>query len=164
MLDIAKARGVESMEAGEVITMADVRKALEVQEMAGFDFAEGDVILFRTGWDRYWMKDNDKYLNGSPGIGMEVARWLAEEVKVGVMVADNWIGDAVCGKDTKCEVPEGCLYCVNAYLVVRHGIANQARLSLQELADAEVYTFAYVFTPILLQGATGSIGSPLAIY
>ena len=81
MLDIAKARGVEVMEAGEVITMADVRKALKVQGMANFKFAEGDAILFRTGWDRYWITDNEKFNNGCPGIGMEVARWLAQEVK-----------------------------------------------------------------------------------
>ncbi len=168
LLDIAKARGVEVMEAGEVITMADVRKALEVQGMADFEFEEGDALMFRTGWDRYWITDNEKYNNGCPGIGMEVARWVAEEVKAGVTGADNWPVDAVCGKGTKCEVPEGCEFCVHAYLQARHGIPNQESLKLQELADAlaeeGIYTFAYVFTPVPIKGATGSIGSPVAIY
>ena len=37
------------MEKGEEITMADVQAALKKQGMEGFEFAEGDAIIFRTG-------------------------------------------------------------------------------------------------------------------
>lgn len=164
LLDIAAVRGVESMEAGQVITMADVNKALEMQGMAGFKFMEGDAIIFRTGWEKYWVVDNAKYNNGCPGIGMEVARWIAEEVKAGVTGGDTWPVDAVCGAGTPCEVPPGCVFCVHTYLQTRHGIVNQENLKLKAMADAGIYQFAYIYTPAPIQGATGSIGSPLAMW
>jgi kynurenine formamidase len=164
LLDIARARGVETMESGQVITMGDVRGALAKQGLASFEFAPGDVVLFRTGWEKYWIKDNAKYNNGAPGIGMEVARWLAEEVKAGATGADTWPVDAVSGVDLPTEVPEGCVFCVHTFLQTRHGIVNQENLKLGELAAQKVWVFAYVYTPVPIKGATGSIGSPLAIY
>ena len=164
LLDIAAARGVESMEAGEVITMADVENALKMQGMEGYEFKEGDAILFRTGWEKYWITDNAKYNNGCPGIGMEVARWIAEDVKAGVTGGDTWPVDAVCGEGTKCEVPPGCIFCVHAFLQTRHGIVNQENLRLKELADKGIYEFAYFYTPVPIKGAPGSTGSPLVMW
>lgn len=164
MLDIAAARGVESMEAGEVITMADVNNALKKQGMEGYKFMEGDAIIFRTGWEKYWISDNGKYNNGCPGIGMEVARWIAEDVKAGVTGGDTWPVDAVCGAGTKCEVPPGCVFCVHTFLQTRHGIVNQENMKLKALADAGIYEFTYMYTPVPIKGATGSTGSPIAMW
>ena len=50
LLDIAGLEGVEAMEAGQEITMTDVRAALKRQGMEDFTFMPGDVVLFRTGW------------------------------------------------------------------------------------------------------------------
>lgn len=157
LLDIAAVRGVDSMEKGEVITMEDVRAALKRQGMEGFEFAEGDAIIFRTGWEKHW--DNPAvYNDGCPGIGMEVARWVAEDVKAGVTGADTWPVDAVPNPDP------GCVFCVHTYLQTRHGIVNQENMKLSELAAAGVYQFAYVYSPVPVAGATGSIGAPIAIH
>ncbi len=163
LLDIAGARGVESMQAGQVITMADVKAALKKQGMEGFEFKEGDAIIWRTGWEKHWT-DPATYNNGTPGIGMEVARWIAEEVKAGVTGSDTWPGDAVAGKDTPNEVPEGCAFCVHNFLQARHGIVNQENLKLTGLADQGKFLFAYIYTPVPIKGATGSIGSPIAMW
>ena len=32
-------------------------------------------MFFRSGWGKLWMKNNDKYNSGEPGIGLEVAKW-----------------------------------------------------------------------------------------
>ena len=90
LLDVAGAKGVEMLDAGYEITMADVRLALDKQGMKDFKFAEGDAIAFYTGWSKLWKKDNAKFNAGEPGYGMEVARWMAETVKAGVTVADTW--------------------------------------------------------------------------
>ena len=156
MLDIAGARGVESMEKGEVITMDDVKAALKRQGMEGFKFKEGDGIFFRTGWEKHW-GDPAKYNDGCPGIGMEVARWVAEEVKAGVTGGDTWPVDAVPNPDP------ACAFCVHTYLQTRHGIVNQENMKLSELANDKVYTFAYMYSPAPIAGATGSIGAPVAI-
>ena len=66
-----------TLKAGEEITVADVRAALARQRMREEDIRQGDAILFHTGWGRLWMKDNAAYNAGEPGIGVEVARWVA---------------------------------------------------------------------------------------
>ncbi len=146
------------MEAGQAATMADVRAALERQGMANFQFKAGDAVLFRYGWERHWA-DPDKFNEGCPGVDMEVARWLAETVQVGVTGGDTWPGTD--------PVPypgePACGFCVHTYLQARHGIVNQENLALKQLADDEVYVFAYIFNPSPIVGATGSMGSPLAI-
>lgn len=165
LIDIAGARGVESMEAGQVATMDDVKAALKRQGMENFRFQEGDAILFRYGWEKYWIVDNAKYNNGCPGVGMDVARWLAEEIKAGVTGGDTWPAtDPVAGAGTPNEVPAGCVFCIHNFLQTRHGIVNQENLKLKALADAGIYTFLYVYSPVPIKGATGSIGVPVAVY
>lgn len=156
LLDIAGYKGVESMEKGEVITMDDVNGALEKQGMAGYEFAEGDAIIFRTGWEKHW-GDPATYNDGAPGIGMEVARWIAEEVKAGVTGGDTWPVDAVPNPDPDCA------FCVHTFLQARHGIVNQENLLLSEIAADGVYEFAYIYSPAPIAGATGSIGAPVVI-
>ena len=157
LIDVAAARGVESMEAGEVITLADVKAALDKQDLADFELMPGDAVLFRTGWEKYWATDTEKYGTGCPGLGMEVARWLAD-AGVGVTGADTWPVDAVPNPDPDCA------FCVHAFLQTRHGIVNQENLTLSALAEQGVYQFAYIYSPVPITGATGSIGSPLVMW
>ena len=158
LLDLAAARGVESMNMGECATMDDVNAALENQGMADFEFMPGDAILFRYGWESHW-DDPPTFNEGSPGVCMDVARWVAEEVQAGVTGGDTW--------NATDPVPypgeEGCVFCVHQYLQTRHGIVNQENLALKQLADDGVYVFTYVYSPTPIAGATGSMGSPIAI-
>ena len=118
--------------------------------------AEGDAIIFRTGWEKHW-GDPATYNNGCPGIGMEVARWIAEDVKAGVTGGDTWPVDSVPNPDPT------CVFCVHTYLQTRHGIINQENLALKQLADDGVYVFAYIYSPVPIAGATGSIGAPIVM-
>lgn len=155
LLDIQAVRG-RIMNKGEVITMADVKAALKKQGMEGFEFAPGDAIIFRTGWEALW-SEPAKFNDGSPGIGMEVARWVAEDVQAGVTGGDTWPVDAVPNPDP------GCAFCVHTYLQARHGIVNQENMKLSELAKDGVYVFTYMYSPAPIRGATGSMGAPIAI-
>lgn len=155
LLDIQAVRG-RDMEKGELITMDDVKAALKKQGMADFKFAAGDAVIFRTGWESHWT-NAAKYNDGAPGIGMEVARWVAEEVQAGVTGGDTWPVDAVPNPDP------GCVFCVHQYLQTRHGIVNQENMKLSELAKDGVYLFTYMYSPAPIRGATGSMGAPIAI-
>lgn len=158
LIDIASSRGVDSLAKGECVSMDDVKAALDKQGMADFEFAGGDAILFRYGWEMHW-EDPAAYNDGSPGICMDTARWVAETVQAGVTGADTWNStDPVPYPDEP-----GCAFCVHQYLQTRHGIVNQENLRLKQLADDGTYVFAYIFTPAPIRGATGSIGSPVAI-
>lgn len=143
------------MKVGDEVTMEHVKKALEAQGMADFKFEPGDAVLFRYGWEQHWAHP-DTFNSGEPGIGMEVARWVAEN-KIGVTGHDAWAGEAVPNPDP------GCAFCVHAYLQTRNGIVNQENLVLSELANDKAYVFTYIYTPVPIAGATGSPGSPIAI-
>jgi kynurenine formamidase len=157
LLDIAAARGTDMLDKGYEVTMADVKAALEKQGMADFKFMEGDAVLFHTGWGNLWKKDNARFNSGEPGFGMEVARWLSDEVKVGLYGSDTWAGEAVPNPDP------GCAFCVHEHMLTRNGIVHQENANFDDLIKDKVYRFMYVYTPMPIVGATGSAGSPLAI-
>jgi kynurenine formamidase len=153
LIDVAASRGIERMNAGEVITARDLRAALESQRVA---VREGDIVLIRTGYGQLWMKDNAAYGAGEPGIGMDAARWLAG-LKIVLVGADTWATEVVPPEDPDRPFP------VHQELLIRHGIYNLENLNLEALARDKVYEFAFVFAPLRLKGATGSPGNPIAV-
>ena len=153
LVDVAGYRGVPRMRAGEVITFKDLEGALKRQKVG---VGEGDVVLLRTGHGRLWMKDNDAYNKGEPGLGMASARWLCER-KVVLVGSDTWATEVVPHEDK--DRP----FEVHQLLLVRHGVYNLENLDLEELAKDKVYEFAFVFAPLRLKGATGSPGNPVAV-
>lgn len=157
LIDVAAYRGVDAMQKGEEVTVDDVKGALAKQGMGDYVGMPGDAILIRTGWEKWW-SDPAHFNDGCPGIGMEVARWIAEDVQAGVTVFDTWPGDAVPNPDP------ACAFCVHQYLQTRHGIVNQENAKLSVAANAGVYQFAYFYSPIPIKGATGSMGAPVGIY
>lgn len=157
LIDVAGYRGVDSLQTGELITMDDVNGALAKQGMSDYTPMPGDAVMIRSGWEMHW-EDPATYNNGCPGIGMEVARWIAEDVKAGVTGFDTWPGDAVPNPDP------ACAFCVHTYLQTRHGIVNQENMKLSEAAGMGLYQFAYFYSPAPVKGATGSIGAPVGIY
>ena len=157
LIDVAGLKGVDAMAAGEEITAADVGAALKRQGMEGFVFMPGDGVFFRTGWATAHWKDAATFNSGAPGIGMEVATWLAEDVQAGVWGADTWPTEVVPNPDP------ACAFCIHNYLFTRHGIVNQENMDLDGMAADGVYTFLYLYSPVPIVGATGSIGAPVAV-
>ncbi len=156
LIDLAAVKG--DMNKGDAATMDDVKAALKKQGMENFKFENGDALLFRYGWERHW-SDPPTYNDGCPGLALDVARWIAEDVKAGVTGGDTWPAtDAVPYPNEP-----GCAFCVHTFLQTRHGIINQENLALKQLADDGVYVFTYMYTPVPIAGATGSIGSPIAL-
>lgn len=153
LIDVAAFKGVERLPVGMVITSGDLRGALEKQSMA---LSEGDVVLIHTGHGSLWMVDNEEYNRGAPGIGMDAARWLADQ-KIVITGADTSSLEVV-----PFENPE-IVYPVHQLLLVQHGMYNLENLDLSELVANGVYEFAFMFAPVKFKGATGSPGNPIAI-
>jgi kynurenine formamidase len=93
---------------------------------------------------------------GSPGIGIPVARWLAEK-KVSLVGADSCCVEVIPNPD------KSLIHPVHQELIMLHGIYMLENLDLRSLASDEVYEFLFIFNPLRLKGATGSPGRPLAI-
>lgn len=155
LVDIAGLKG-RMLDAGEEIKVQDIRDALAKQGMNEADIAPGDAILFNTGWGSLWMQNNDRYNSGEPGIGMEVADWVVEK-DLCLTGADCWAVEVVPNPD-----PE-LAFVVHGHLQTKHGIVNHENLRFDELIADGKYQFVYMFTPVPIKGATGSIGCPIAI-
>ena len=152
LVDVARYKGVERLEAGYVVTVEDIEGALERQGVA---IREGDAVLFHTGWGQLWMVDNATYGGDEPGPGITAIKWLAEKDIV-LTGADNYAMEATPGENPARPI-EG-----HQWLLSR-GIYNLENLDLSELAAAEVYEFAFIFAPMKLVGATGAPGNPIAV-
>ena len=155
LLDIAGQKN-RMLEAGEEITLEDVKATLAKQGMKEEDIQPGDVVLFNTGWGSLWKVDNERFNQGAPGIGLEVANWLIEK-QVILAGADTWPVEVVPNPDPNLAFP------VHGELITKNGIFLHENLNLNGLIEDEVYQFAYIFVRVPIAGATGSPGSPIAI-
>ncbi len=144
-----------NMELGEEITAQHIKDALAKQgtPMPG----QGDVVVFHTGWGDLWMVDNAKFNSGCPGIGLEAAALLAD-AGVAIVGSDTWPVEVVPNPDPNLAFP------VHQEFIPKRGIFIHENLASERLAEAGVYEFAYIFSPVPIKGATGSPGAPLAVY
>jgi kynurenine formamidase len=155
LFDIEGLKG-KSMEAGEEIKVADLRAALQKQGSSEAEVKEGDAVFFNTGWGKLWMKNNDKFNGGEPGIGLEVAKWCVDK-GVCLTGADQWATEVVPNPD------KNLAFVVHGELITKHGIFNHENLNFEALIADKKYQFVYVFSPAPIKGATGSNGGPIAI-
>lgn len=153
LLDVAGLRKTDRLPEGYVITPLDLQGCLDA---ANLKLREGDVVLIRTGHGKLWMKDNNAYGKGEPGIGMAAARYLTSH-KITLVGADNWAIEVVPSEDKERPYP------VHQWNLVRNGIYQLENLDLEALAADGVREFAFIFAPLRLKGATGSPGNPIAV-
>jgi kynurenine formamidase len=155
LFDIQGVRGA-MMDVGNEVTMGDVRAAMQKQNIAEADVKQGDALFFNTGWGSLWMKNNDRYMSGEPGIGLEVGRWAIEKGAC-VCGADSWGVEAVPNPDKSLAFP------VHGELITKNGIFIHENLNFEGLLADRKYQFVYVFSPAPIKGGTGSNGGPIAI-
>jgi kynurenine formamidase len=154
LLDVAATRDVEWLDPGYLITVKDIEKTLERQNLK---IRQGDAVLIHTGHGRLWMKDNDTYNSGEPGLGIAAAKWIAAR-KVVLIGADSWAVEAIPGEDPDIAFP------VHRLMLVENGIYLLENLDLSSLVKNKIHEFAFIFAPLRLKGATGSPGNPVAVY
>ena len=124
------------MEAGEVITVADLRAAFQKQGMSESDIRPGDAIFFNTGWGTLWKKNNDKFNSGEPGIGLEIAKWVIDK-DLCLTGGDTWAVEVV-PIPTRPGVRRATLT-----LQTKHGIYNHENLLFDGLIADKKYQFVY---------------------
>ncbi len=144
------------MDVGEEITLEMLRAALDAQGMSEDDIRPGDGILFHTGWGQLWMENNDRFNSGCPGIGMEVAEWVVEK-DLCFTGGDTWPTEVIPNPDPDLAFP------VHGHLLTKHGIVNFENLTFDEVIADGKYRFLFMYTPVPIKGATGSMGCPIAI-
>ncbi len=155
LIDIAGLKGVDALDHGYEVTVADVRGALARQGMQESGLQSGDALFFRYGWSKHWT-DADKYNTDPPGIGLEVAAWLVER-QPSMIGSDQWMTEVGPNPDPTLVAP------VHQEIINKAGIWNLENMVYDGLVEDGVSEFLFIFTPMRFKGATGSPARPIAI-
>jgi kynurenine formamidase len=153
LLDVAGLHGVECLPDGHVITPDDLRSAAREQ---GTELRPRDVVLLRTGRMTRW-PDFDGYIPDNPGLGLDGARFLCEDVGAMCIGTDAVSLDVAPHEEPDSFVPVHC------YMFATAGAQIIEVLDLEELAAEKVHEFALLAFPLKLRGATGSPIRPVAV-
>ncbi|MBJ2157867.1 cyclase family protein [Variovorax sp. IB41] len=134
-------------------TVADIEAVLK---KAGLALRKGDVVLFNTGWLELIGKDDKRFLEAEPGIGMGAARWLAEQ-QIVAFGGDTWASEIYPGTSGE-EFP------VNQFMLAKHGIYNLELIDTRALLREGVCEFLFVLGQPLYTGSTQVNINPVAIF
>ena len=157
LLDIARVRGVEWLEAGEGVFPDDLETAEEAQ---GVRVEEGDALLLRTGWYKRRQQAGLPPPPDRPGLHAASLPWIRER-GVSIIAAD--VSHDV--------VPSGYPMVgqpVHKVAMVAMGLWLIDAANFEELNEVcqrlDRWEFMFTVAPLRFQGATGSPVNPLAIF
>jgi kynurenine formamidase len=101
--------------------------------------------------------DPADYLDNSPGIGMEAARYLCEEVGAMCVGTDTVGLEVLPSEEHETFLP------VHAYMLATAGCQIIEVLDCEALAGQALYEFAFIGMPLKIRGATGAPLRPIAV-
>ena len=154
LIDVAGLKNVDMLQGGYVITADDLQQALAKEKLK---IETGDAVMINTGWGKlYTVKDKDKYLKSSPGIGIEAGEWL---IKQNPML----VGTDTCCVEVRPYPEQKMNLPIHAMFLIVNGVYLVENLRLEQLAAAHAYETAYIMTPLKIEGGTGSTIDPIAV-
>ena len=166
----ARALKKKAMEAGELVSAADLEAMVKAQGLAKRGVLPGDVVYVRTGWGEHWRDpDTEKfYYTKAPGLSFDAAQWLAGR-RVVLIGLDTPFVDSVAegqlqGKGGPAPgSPPGLPFAVHHHMLAQAGIHLMENAKLDELAAERVWTSCTMILPLREKGAAGSAVRPIAI-
>jgi kynurenine formamidase len=154
VLDITRVLNTDMLAEGTAINRKEIDAAAKFQGVA---LESGDVVLLHTGWLNLLDVDNERFMAGQPGLGMEGARYLAELGAVAVG-ADNWALEVIPAEDSEQAFP------VHPELLAKNGIYILENMDTRELVADGVSEFLFVLGQPKFEGAVQAIINPIAIH
>jgi kynurenine formamidase len=159
LLDVPALRGVDYLDPGERILVADLEAA---EERQGVRVAAGDILLVRTGRDtrRAELGPWDPIAGGLAGIAAEALPWLRER-DVAVLGGDG-VSDPQPSSLAEWAMP---IHSVGLVALGVHLVDNM-RLGLlaEACAARERWEFLLTIAPLRLAQGTGSPVNPIALF
>ncbi len=153
VLDVARACGVESLEAGFVIEPKHLDASLHSN---GTTVEPGDALLVRTGWIQRYLQSPETADSGWPGLGQACIEWLSE--KDVVAVGADTVGVEVVPP----EDPGGYLV-LHEQLIRDLGMHLLEFLTLEECCVHGVTEGLFVAAPLPIRNGFGSPLVPVLI-
>ncbi|HBK46681.1 MAG TPA: polyketide cyclase [Xanthomonadaceae bacterium] len=152
VLDMTAHYDQDIVPGGTEFGIADIQAVLKKQRIA---LRKGDVVLFNTGWLELIGKDDKQFLEVEPGIGMEAAKWLADQDIV-AFGGDTWASEVY-------PNPSGEEFPVNQYMLAKRGIYNLELIDSRALVRDKAWEFLFVLGQPLYVGSTQVNINPVAI-
>ena len=158
LIDMPWLRGVDYLEPGTAITVADLE---QWEQRTGVRIGSGDVLLIRTGrWERVRQLGEWNFVGNAAGSHATVAKWLKER-DVAVLGSDGV-------SDVMPSGVEGLINPLHALVLVGLGMPLLDNLDLDALADAarerNRWEFLFMGSPLRVEGGTGSPMNPIALF
>jgi len=158
LLDVARAKGHDSLEAGYAITSADLDEAADWANVA---VEAGDIVLIRTGHMRLLdAGERQAFMYPSPGPGMDAVRWFRRK-DIAAVATDNLAFEVLPGERSDLFLP------VHLLDLVEMGLLQGQNFSLEALAsdcvDDGQYTFLLSASPEPFVAAVGAPVQPVAV-
>lgn len=154
ILDMASHFNKATVPGGTEFTVKDIQDVLKKENVT---LRKGDVVLFHTGWLELVGKDNKQFLETEPGIGMEAAKWLADQGIV-AFGGDTWASEVYPDSKNGDEFP------VNQYMLAKRGVYNLELIDSRPLVKEKIWEFMFVLGHLLYVGSTQVNINPVAIY
>ena len=159
LVDMAWHKGVDYLEPGTPITIADLENW---EAKTGVTLQSGDVLLLRTGrWQRQRVKGPVNMMkDGAAGFHASVAKWLRAR-DIAALGSDS-------GADLIPSGVEGKPVPLHELVLVGLGMPMLDNLDLETLSNEaqarERWTFLFIAAPLRVEGGTGSPVNPLAVF
>ena len=147
LLDIPAYKGLDILPERYAITPEDLEGAAAAQDVT---IREGDCVLIRTGYARYFETDREAYLNKWAGLGEEAAHWVAARRPKLVGIDNLSLG-----------VPTP--FASHRIILVEAGIYLMKSLTLEAIAADRTHVSTVVVLPLKIKGGEASLIRPIAI-
>jgi kynurenine formamidase len=161
LLDIARYRGKDNLEAGETFTHEDLMACAEAQ---GSPIQKRDILIIRTNFLKLFYELGDKFYEGfcEPGLvySPELVTWFQD------MEIPNLVTDTIANEVTVDPFN-------GVALVLHNALMRNLGVTLTEIADLELlaedcaadkqYAFLYVAAPLKIAKAAGSPVNPVVM-
>lgn len=151
LFDVARSRGVRSLEVDTLLTAEDLQACQET------DITAGDAVIVRTGWRNVYY-DNPEHYNqlAWPGLALDAVEWLAKQDVV--LIGADTVGVEFASPGFVQTGSRG-----HGLLLRDYGIYILELLDLEELSETGAGEFLFMMAPLRIAGGTGSPVNPLAV-
>jgi len=161
LLDVARHKGVDCLDDGYPITVADLDGTAHAQ---GVEVRRADFVIVRTGQmeDRLRKGEWGSYAGGpAPGLAFETLDWIHGRQIAGIC-SDTW-GIEVRPNDTEPDVFQPWHWVTIPAIGIVHGEIFYLEELAADCAADRVYEFFFCAPPLVITRGTGSPINPQAI-
>ncbi|MDO5629023.1 MAG: cyclase family protein [Mobilicoccus sp.] len=161
LLDIARWRGKECLDAAETFTHEDLMACAKDQ---GVEIEKRDVLCIRTNFLKNFFEKGEAFYEDfcEPGLvySPELVQWF-QDMEIPNLVTDTIANETTFDPNTGAALPLHCALMRNLGVTLTE-IADLENLAEHSAGDKQ-YTFLYAAAPLKVHQATGSPVNPIAI-